>query len=358
MCVVRAIVDRELHRVDDWKLLAFERMRQIDVAHSWSSGTHETYQSKLRRVHNFASLHGIGLLAPPSLTAPPRDPCIPLMWAMEHYSLAPTTKSHKEDIHGTVNWNTIRHLRSAMSQLHGLSLTSTDPCGTYEDSARRVVRNGVRPTDSSLMQYFAKGISARIGDQSVPSVPLLERHIQEIDRRLDRQYQTARTRSLKRKWALAGFANMVFWLGWLRSNECFNLTWSDVNVTLPQDGPSLDLPVGLGALILALLPETKTSRSHTADVVIAFHTVSGFRPGRWCLRAIWCSGLTLDTAAHCNLRVFTHENGSPWDSYFFRYEILYPILEDLKPDDAYLRIFDDLVLKFWSLHCYRRGARS
>jgi hypothetical protein len=42
-CTVRGVSDRELTGPEDRKLLCFERMRLLDMAHSWAEGTHLLY---------------------------------------------------------------------------------------------------------------------------------------------------------------------------------------------------------------------------------------------------------------------------------------------------------------------------
>ena len=44
-------------------------------------------------------------------------------------------------------------------------------------------------------------------------------------------------------------ANVIAWLGWLWTAELFSLKWKDLTVLEPQDGPSLDLPFGTGAIL-------------------------------------------------------------------------------------------------------------
>ena len=53
VCTVRAITQRELNRTNDHTLLVLERIRMIDMAWSWSSGTHTSYQSQLRHIRRF-----------------------------------------------------------------------------------------------------------------------------------------------------------------------------------------------------------------------------------------------------------------------------------------------------------------
>ena len=88
-------------------------------------------------------------------------------------------------------------------------------------------------------------------------------------------YKAAVAPSGQRRWALAGLANALFWLGWFRSSEAFSLLYSDIDVVPPSDGPLHDLPLGIGMVLCRLLPQTKTNRTSTADVVIAFSTLSG-----------------------------------------------------------------------------------
>ena len=63
--------------------------------------------------------------------------------------------------------------------------------------------------------------------------------------------------------------------------------------------------------------------------------------------------------------IFTTAYAGHWTSLFFRQNYLYPALEQQQANgDAYLRPFlgpapsNRLPAKFWSLHCYRQGARS
>ena len=116
---------------------------------------------------------------------------------------------------------------------------------------------------------------------------------------------------------------------------------------------------GLGALLLRLTPETKSSRSTTADVVLAFETLTRLRPGMWFLLAHQLFGHPPDDRP-----IFLHPDGSAWTSLSFRTSYLYPALRALqRRGDAYLRPYNGpagntLEDKFWSLHCFRRGSRT
>jgi hypothetical protein len=66
-------------------------MRIIDMVHSWSQGTHSTYQSQLSQVHLFEQHIGHTFLNATVLLAPPADMPIPLMlWAQEFRSVQTT----------------------------------------------------------------------------------------------------------------------------------------------------------------------------------------------------------------------------------------------------------------------------
>ena len=108
-------------------------------------------------------------------------------------------------------------------------------------------------------------------------------------------------------------------------------------------------------------PETKSSRHTRVDFLMAYCTLSGLHLGKWVYRTQHTSGIPPDWA-DCPLPVFRHTNGTPWSSLYFRQTYLYPALRIQRgAGDAFLLAFDDtegnrLEDKFWSLHCYRRGA--
>ena len=93
---------------------------------------------------------------------------------------------------------------------------------------------------------------------------------------LEESYLSARTPQARRRAALAGLASLLLWLGWLRSSETFDLCWNDFEVVEPEDGPTRDLPRGLGVLGVRLGPETKSSRNKPVDMSLAYQTLSGY----------------------------------------------------------------------------------
>jgi hypothetical protein len=191
----------------------------------------------------------------------------------------------------------------------------------------------------------------------------LGRHVLVLHQTLRAQYVTATSRHAQQETALAGLAHLILWLGWLRSGECFGLRWCDFSVVEPRNGPVHDLPIGLGAVTLRLNPETKSDRSKTADVVIAYQTFSGYSIGSWFHWARRAWHVSLDTSTDFRY-VFRRPDGVRWDSHYFRHTFLYPsLVQQSVAGDVFLKAFDDapgnsIPEKFYSLHCYRRGART
>lgn len=363
-CTVRGVSQRELTGQDDWHLLCFERMRLIDMAHYWSKRTHETYQGKLRVIRTFESHYGIRVLRPTPLLRPPNGREIPLMWCQEAYSLRHSPSKRNEDpALSTLAFSTIRQLRSAASQFLTWDLMVARPSAAFMDNHKRVIEQPCRPTDGLAYTLHATGMGTRIGNQTRPSVALLDRHVRHLDHTLDQQYLASTSLLTRYALALAGLANLLLWLGWLRSSECFGLTWSDFRVIEPCDSATVDLPLGCGLLSCRLGPETKSARTHRSDVPLAYKTLSGFHPGKWFHRARRAAGIGPQwrQSPRC---LFLRPSGAQWTSRFFRERFLYPSLHAQRAaGDPYLRPFDgspgnSIENKLWSLHCFRRGARS
>ena len=364
-CTVRAVLKRELHGKHDVNLLCYERMRLLDIANSWSGGTHQQYLGKLRIVSRFEGAFGVKILRPTYLEKPPTSRSIPLMWMQEHYSLQKSylARRRKEQELTTVTFGAIRQLRSAVSQYATMDQLMTDPDHMFYDQQKRVLHHPGRYTDSVGCTLFAGGLSKRLGDQTKPSTALLDRHVRFLDTNLNTRFLNARNDAKRLELAKAGLANLIFWLGWLRSTEAFSLRFSDCELTLPADGPRHDLPPGIGALHLNL-QQTKSSPTATAAVILAYQTVSGLCVGKWFRRVCELSQIDHQNLGQEGAHIFQHPTGGQWDSAYFRETYLYPCLYLMQADgDKALTPFDgtpgnSIEHKFWSLHCYRRGARS
>ena len=118
-------------------------------------------------------------------------------------------------------------------------------------------------------------------------------------------------------------------------------------------------------LQLRLAPATKPSRTRVADVILAAITHSGFDVVYWYRSLLFELRLSAVAADECTNLVFQHSTGKSWDSKFFRGTYLIPSLNDQRlSGDPALLPFDGstpgntLAEKFWSMHSYRRGARS
>ena len=351
------MLNRELHSKEDFLLLVLERMRIIDTAHNWSPGTHTQYQGKLKYIQKFqARFPGLEILQSGTFNRPPADVDIPLMWAEESYSLAPGRFG------ANVTFGTVRTLRSALSQFETVKALQSGQSARM-DQQRRLLFQDCRVTDRLSHTLWTSGFGVRIGTETKPAIALLMRHVIAMDTRCLENYLKATTPAARRHWALGGLCNSVLWLGWLRSAENFNLRWSDVAVVLPRDGPSIDLPANIGACLLNLGPSTKTQQTKQVSVVIAYQSMSGLSCGRWFRRAFQsCGGVDMKTD---HRYIFHHSfTGKNWTSRYFRTVFLYPMLEELRRNgDPFLRAFDgsegnSIPKKFWSLHCYRRGART
>lgn len=361
-CTVRQVLSRELGAPGDLWLLKLERMRILDVAHAWASGTYKTYKGKLDYLSRFQQSHpGMRLMGVGKAFSPPCPRSIPLMWAELDYSVRGNRKGNKE--HG-VAFGTVRQLRSAASHHWGLGWLITRAGEVVLDPKSDQLRvDEVRASDEATMTYFSRGLSARIGTSSKPAVPLLDRHVLALDGTLEAQYAASGGGERQRGIIRAALANCFLWLGWLRASELFGLRGCDVTLVHPDHGGEHDLPKGIGAILLRLAPETKSERGRAVDVPIAFKTKSGLEPGRWLMR-LRDAQEGLIGLEHDSSPLFRSDSGTPWDSAYFREVYLYPLLHSLQlAGDAQLGPYggpdgSGIPQKFYSLHCYRRGARS
>jgi hypothetical protein len=61
----------------------------------------------------------------------------------------------------------------------------------------------------------------------------------------------------KYEYASASFAETCSWGGWLRADETFSLNDEDMEIITPANGALHNSPIGVGATLLTLGPETK-----------------------------------------------------------------------------------------------------
>jgi hypothetical protein len=363
-CTVRGVRKRELLRqAQDTVLLMLDRARLVDMAGHWASGTLKTYQSKWRVIRAFETDLDLTCLTHSPVLCPPHGPVIRLMWAQERYSLYPARwQRHAGGERGSVQYPTVRALRSAASHHWILDLLQTTPTGlTLGFKDRPTVVSGCSPTDELAFTFFADGMKRRMGDHAKAAVPLLDQHVRWMNHYWDLQFLAPTTNKVKREACRAAITNLSAWLGWLRAAECFGIRWGDTTLTPPADGPTRGLPLGVGTVGYDLLEQTKSSQARTVDVVLAYTTASQLSLGTWLTRLRTLVG---PDNAYDECFVMAHDDGRPWNSHYFRYTHLYPLLAMQRSEgDPYLSKYDEspgngLIEAFWSFNCYRRGGRT
>ena len=272
-CTVRSVTKREITYKTDLTLLRLERMRLIDMSWYWAKGSYTTYGSKLRSIRDFEANFEVPILTGSVLSAPPCSPDIPLMWCIEANSTRLTTnKSHGAGISDHISFGTIRQLRSAAAQFWQWDALVSHPTASMLTREKRLLYQPCRSSDSLALQMFAAGLQIRMGDSVTPSRALLERHVKALDTHLNEVYKSTTCPLLRREAVLGGLANILLWLGWLRSGECFGLAWDDIESFHPSRYNEFELPKGVGFLSLLLAPETKGERTRRADILLAHQT--------------------------------------------------------------------------------------
>jgi hypothetical protein len=359
-CTVRAQIGGELRKSGGHlTLLMLERMRLIDQANAWSASSHAIYQGGLRRLSRFQQNFGVPILQATPLSRPPRSPSIGMMWAQQHYAIQSPTGRHSQSGE-RILCQTARLVRSAGSQFYAWDRQIAFPDRAIRDSTHRIIiTNGVSPGDEMGYALMTTGMGKRMGDQSRPPYALTLGQVQWIMRRLDSMWSVCLTLPGRREIAAAGVTHLIAWLGWLRSVELFSLKWSDTTITRPDDGPTLGLRPGVGAVELLLLPETKASRTKLADVVVSYVCASGLSLGLWLerLRSLWSADLV-------GSPLIRGSSGAPWTSHYFRSQHLYVWLNQMRVEgDPFLQAFTQspgnrIEDKFYSMGSYRRGGRS
>jgi len=255
----------------------------IDTAHAWAYKTVQGMSNVLKKIDKFFHTYSLPSihqqLSLPILEHPPLDISIPLFWSMEHYTTVPSQRSREE----APSWNAARVQRSAISLYTSWWAAFCTPSTFYKDKDLRLLSDPhLGPAGNILSHMTAKGIASRLGTESRPSQALNQQHI-IWNQKARSQYlqQHVLSNSKKYKYIAAQCAELLLWLGWLRSSEVFNLRIADSDMTPPLNHGRHNLPPGVGAILLRLLPSTKTNRDKQADMVIAWKTSGGLCPGHW-----------------------------------------------------------------------------
>lgn len=361
-CQVRSALGRELRyrNGNDLALLLLERVRMIDISCAWKQSTLTTYGPAVRYIQRFEKRHGIAALTPTALVRPPVSPALGLQYSQLQYSVEQMAKIATQTSGAPKTFQTTRRLRSAASAWYNMDMQHSYPLqAVREVKSKRAVRVlDTVPTETLAMTLGSGGMARRMGTQSKPSWALKPVHIAYMDAKFDEMYQAATTAAGRHEVATAATVNLIGYLGWLRGGEIFGMKANEVSVTRPVDGPTMDLPPGVGAISCRLKPDTKSDPTITADVIMAFTTVTGLSLGLWLDRLSQhdpvIPGLLLSTPARPR-----------WTSRYFRVKYAWPLLERMRVEEnePTLRCFSDkkghrIRDKVWGMHSWRRAGRS
>jgi hypothetical protein len=344
-------------------LLLLERARLVDTANKWAKGTLKAYQSKYNIITNFVSGFGVPVLPTTQLDHPPNGPSIRLMWAQERYSLYPADWCRKQGLkEETIKFGTICGILSAASHFWTLNLLQTQPDKfTFGFKDCPLIVEACSPTGQAAYIYFTEGMRRRLGDHPRPSTVLTGKHMKWIEEYYGRLYASTTTRVKRVEIDKAAVTHLLSYLKWLRAMETFGITWDDLEVILPAEGPSVGLPLGIGVILATLLYQTKSNQFSRADLAIAYTTASGLSLGTWIehLRADLPPEGLLGSAF-----VLATAKGAAWTSHYYRHTYLYPALAACRAGgDSFLRTFNDtpgntIPARFWSFNTQRRSGRS
>jgi hypothetical protein len=357
ICSVRAHVNRELFpHSSDIALTMVERVRQVDYMGGWSTSTLKKYGPYLRYLQRFERQFGVRVLTAPPLLRPPVSPAYTLNWAQQLYALRTTRGRDGES--NRIRFATVRQIRSAAAWYYTQAITMQFPGQVMRDRFRRgMVMSHVSPTDETTTTLAATGMARRLGTEVKKSWALSYVHIAYMDTHLDKFYESALDDDAQHELACAGTVNLLSYLGWLRSNETFAASDEGITKIPPKDGPTRGLPPNIGAVEFRLLASTKSDQTVTADVIIAWLSLSGLSLGKWMTR------LERFTSAIPG-RLFSTRTNPVWTSYHFRADFAYPILELQRTSgEPTLKAFTDqpghrIRDKVYSMHSWRRAGRS
>jgi hypothetical protein len=133
-----------------------------------------------------------------------------------------------------------------------------------------------------------------------------------------------------------------------------------MEIITPANGSLHNLPIGVGALRLTLVPETRGQSSKTVDAPLADTFASVISPHYWYLKLMECK----EKLGWIGGPLFRHSNGQRWTSSHFKSAHVYPFLHiQRNRGDPSLAPYDgahvnSIEAKFYSFGMYRRGGRS
>jgi hypothetical protein len=120
--------------------------------------------------------------------------------------------------------------------------------------------------DSVISTLSNKGMRRRLGNESRPPYALRHSHFAFNQEFRGQKYDGCGNDWLsKYEYAAEFFSETCAWGGWLRAAETFSLDDEDVKIITPSNRALHNLPIGVGAALLTLGPETKSQRSKIVD---------------------------------------------------------------------------------------------
>jgi hypothetical protein len=363
-CTVRAVRKEELGFFAwDFALLMLERMRMVDISNKWAASTLKTTN---RSSMYFRNLTGSSIRRLFNLPVP-LTLLVDLLFHLCGLKNGICCSLRIGDgrtlfANGTLLLGPVVGYAQLL-RIFGFWTYCTRPENLttgFKDRPTYVDR--CSPPDELMYTYFTEGLRRRVGDHPNPSTVLQDHHIHWLNRYYQTLYQQASNQQQRSDAARAGVTHLMSYLGWLRAMETFGIRWSDVTIVRPEDGPTIGLPANLGAILLTLLEQTKSSQHAVVDVMIAFTTYSGLSLGNWFDLLI--AGLSTGET-NSDAFVWCKSNGSAWTSHLYRHKFLYPALYACQASagDPFLRQFNGvdrptIPAAFWSFNTQRRMGRS
>ena len=358
---VRANFLRELVpfcKTDRW-FLQLERMRMIDVVSAMSLGSLQTYSTQFRTFQRYRSRYGL----PDYFDFLPSHPSIGehihISYCLLEESVRPINPRG-----GSKAFNSLRGFHTALGGLHVTAVSLFSDSTTYRQKNMLHTSPSLQPTGNLASSRWMRGFQIRHGVDVKQCGTLLHSHVVALQ-----AHRTTllvnRNLSLEDRYQIVAAQCMDFagYLAWLRSNECFSLRVSDVELIEPRYGGRYSLDKGDGFIGLKLLPKTKTSRVLKVDIIVSWVTKGGLKPGFWFKELIALIAL-MGYGQH-NLLFFhpLSSNRMDFRSYFDGW--LGPFIQRLcnQRDPFLLRQLDEDVTEihtiasvFFSFHIWRRSA--
>ena len=186
-----------------------------------------------------------------------------------------------------VQYDTIRKMRSALSNAHESSAVAAEHVGLMKGERGRQFRITTSPTDSKLFQSFMLGMESRMGRMVKSNVGIDVRILKEILQRYNNDLLNVKTTWKRKRWIIMAGAYFVACYGAsLRGNEGLYLEASSL-VEMISCGKE-EFNATEGHVCLPLLGRFKTEVGEDKHVALVVNvTKSGIRVRRWIERLAW-----------------------------------------------------------------------